>query len=507
MSALAEASQTSRSGWRSLLDRMHEPAFWAIQVGVILISALHVALEAGWIAGGSWDALSSAHHIPVILYLVPVTYAGLVYGWEGGVLTGVWAGLLASVNVVVFNLDDYEWVIEVGFAALVLGMGVVMALPVERERHQRQRAESAVARLEALNHMAILAATSRSPRDGVVAVLERLCELAGTEDAAFVLWRDDEDEPVLEISRLTGSPLLDVAKRPALEGEASHKLVEPLLAGELPLEAKVTTGGLTASLMAALDATKAVENHEELESFLAAVANQLMVQTEYTILQEREKERVVSYLKLVTRAQEEERRRLARDLHDGPAQQLALLVRKLEEVERGTSGNGAQQSAMEILDELRRLARDQRPTMLDDLGVVPALEWLVDDSNRRTDASVSLEVESSPVRLAPETEVILYRIAQEALHNAERHADADSIDVLISFDTESVRLSIRDNGKGFRVPDANDAYLAQGRLGLMGMYERAELADGSLQVESRIGAGTWINVNLPMSPATGITQG
>lgn len=119
-------------------------------------------LEAGWVELGPADTLSVAHHIPVILYLIPVAYAGLVYGREGGVLTGLWAGTLASINVVLFSLDDFEWVLEILFVALVVGIGIVTALPVERERVQRRRAEAAVRRLEALNDLAHVSMPARA---------------------------------------------------------------------------------------------------------------------------------------------------------------------------------------------------------------------------------------------------------------------------------------------------------------------------------------------------------
>ena len=213
---------------------------------------------------------------------------------------------------------------------------------------------------------------------------------------------------------------------------------------------------------------------------------------------EQEQAMLSTYVKLVTETQEEERRRLARDLHDGPAQNLAILVRSLEGQRGEEAGwvDGLHENASTILGDLRRVARDQRPTLLDDLGVVPALEWLTTDSESFSDAEMSVTVKGESRRLGAETEVALYRIGQEALRNAQEHAGATRIEILINFDNAHTDLSVSDSGKGFQVPRSPGEYLRSGRLGLMGMHERAQLVGGSLQIQSGPDSGTAVGVRI-----------
>ena len=110
------------------------------------------------------------------------------------------------------------------------------------------------------------------------------------------------------------------------------------------------------------------------------------------------------------------------------------------------------ENASGILGDLRRVARDQRPTLLDDLGIVAAFESLITDSESYSDAATSLVVEGDAERPGPETEVALYRIAQEALRNAQTHAGATRIEILIDFEDDHTDLTVSDNGKGFPVP-------------------------------------------------------
>jgi signal transduction histidine kinase len=454
-----------------------------IQAAVLLISLIHYAWEAGWLFGGPANGLTPAHHMPVVLYLIPVVFAGLTYGWEGGVLTGLWAGALASINIFSFSLHDFEWILEVTFVVLVIGIGIVMALPVERERRQRQRAEAAVGRLQLLNELANVTLQARTPLQAVNAALAHLVASTALDDAGFALWRDDGDAPIIAATHRSRSSLT-----PAIESRPTDEDIA--LAGftQVPVHAGGFEGRLVVGQV----------GDPELLSFLSAAANQLAVRVENALLLEQEKTMWASYVALVTEAQEEERRRLARDLHDGPAQQLAALIRTLDDRAGGTSAT-TKEDASRVLDELRRVARDQRPTLLDDLGIVPALEWLTSETRERTGMGVTLTVEGKLGRLDPDKEVALYRITQEALRNAELHARATAVEVVLRFLDGAVELDVRDEGTGFDVPDLPGGYLHAGRLGLMGMHERAQLVGGSLELRSAPGEGTVVRARIDLS--------
>lgn len=470
--------------------RIREPAFWRIQIAVALISAVHVALEAGDIPLGPWKDLPGVHHMPVILYLAPVAYAALIYGWEGGVLTGWWSAVLASVNLPLWHRTDFEWVLELVFVGTVVGMGVVMALPVERERQERQRAEAAAKRLAILNELTAAALPERRPGEVAAAVVSRLVGLMEFEDAGVMLWRRDQSVPLVALAHNRGSALAQI-----IEARVDPKATGTPTQTEtsLPLvEIAITTEGITGCLIVATEGEQSPGSIDP--GFLTTVGHQLAVRVENVMLHEQEQTMLSTYVSLVTQAQEEERRRLARDLHDGPAQRLAMLTRSLEGYTppSGSSDRDLHQDASEILGDLRRVARDQRPTLLDDLGLVPALEWLVSELQSRTELAASLTVEGTTRRLTPETEVAFYRIAQEAMRNAERHAQATSIAITVRFTDNDVALQVVDDGIGFTVPQSPGAYIPSKRLGLMGMHERAQLVGGSLDIQPTPGGGTTV---------------
>ena len=216
------------------------------------------------------------------------------------------------------------------------------------------------------------------------------------------------------------------------------------------------------------------------------------------------------YLGAVSRGQEEERARLARELHDGPVQALIALGQQAEMarrlLERGESGEAAallerlRRQGMETVDELRRLISALRPAYLEDLGFLPALEMLVRETDRRSDARVQFVREGIIHRCDPEVELAAYRIAQEALTNALQHAQAQTITVRVRCDEEGVVLTIEDDGVGFTLPPRPDLLTRKGHFGLVGMQERATRLGGRLTIDTAPGRGTRIVVHLPARP-------
>ena len=220
----------------------------------------------------------------------------------------------------------------------------------------------------------------------------------------------------------------------------------------------------------------------------------------------RAEETIRALLNDVITAQEEERRRIARELHDETAQTLTSLLvglRALEEsreIAQAREAAGAlRTSVTAALESVKRIARGLRPSILDDLGLEQALERLGVEMNRLHGFAVDLEVTGARLPRLPEaTEVALYRIAQEALTNAGKHAAAKSVSVIVHRNHVTVRLVIEDDGRGFDVAEA----LSGKQLGLVGMRERAHLVGGSMSVESSRGRGTTIGVNVPLAPAS-----
>jgi len=210
-------------------------------------------------------------------------------------------------------------------------------------------------------------------------------------------------------------------------------------------------------------------------------------------------------LNRVITAQEEERRRIARELHDETGQSLTALGLGLEAAIEEL-GSSPQQSvdrrleslahvASDAIEELDRLVLDLRPAQLDHLGLVATLRWYATRVNSQSELKTQLEVRGRAQRLQPEVETALFRIAQEALTNVLRHANAKQVEVVLSFESELLSLEVTDDGVGF---DAGATNAAPSSLGLIGMRERAHLVGGVLVVRSRPGEGTRVSVTVPL---------
>lgn len=216
------------------------------------------------------------------------------------------------------------------------------------------------------------------------------------------------------------------------------------------------------------------------------------------------------YIRSITRAQEDERRRLARELHDETIQNLIALDQRLQilamDLREADPSRALQVSELHrtvngTIEEVRRMTRALRPTYLEELGLSPALEMLARDAEREIGIPVSFHQEGQPRRLAPEAELALYRIVQQALSNIGRHAQAARAWVSLTFQPDRLTTVVRDDGRGFALPGRLSDLSAKGHFGLMGMKERAELAGGSLTLESAAGSGTVVRVDLPVEPA------
>lgn len=231
----------------------------------------------------------------------------------------------------------------------------------------------------------------------------------------------------------------------------------------------------------------------------------------YEEVQDKEKLRGQLLERSVT-AQEEERKRVARELHDETGQMLTALAAGLGGVEETIAQDPVTAKAqvaalktmtMRAIDGLRQFVSDLRPSVLDDMGLVPALRWLVQEFRERARFDADFQVTGTRERLSPQVETVLFRIAQEALNNATRHAHASHVRVRLAFNTEAVSLTIEDDGKGFVTEEVLGLKKERRAWGLLGMKERVSLVGGDLQVNSEPGRGTRLIVQVPLT----ITEG
>jgi len=217
------------------------------------------------------------------------------------------------------------------------------------------------------------------------------------------------------------------------------------------------------------------------------------------------------YLGAMTAGQEEERRRLARELHDDTVQALIALDQRAQLAlhaareatpaarERLTEVRGM---TSDLIDHVRRVIRAMRPIYLEDLGLLPALEMLARDVETDTNLKVSFNVTGAPRRLGTAEEIGLYRIAQESLNNARRHAAAQRITVEVIFEPERLLMRIVDDGRGFDVAVRIRERASEGHYGLMGLQERAELIGAQLDLVAAPGKGTAVVVRLALPART-----
>jgi signal transduction histidine kinase len=206
-------------------------------------------------------------------------------------------------------------------------------------------------------------------------------------------------------------------------------------------------------------------------------------------------------------AQEEERKRISRELHDQIAQILTGINFRLATLKTEAAVNtkglrdriaSAQRLVVKSVDIVHRFARDLRPTVLDDLGLVPALHSFVKEFSKRTRIHVSVTVCAAVEKLDGVSRTVLYRVAQEALTNVARHAGASRVDLSVQKIGRTISLKVADNGKSFQVERAFRAKKNR-RLGLLGMRERIEMVGGQFEVESAPGQGTTVHARIPAS--------
>jgi PAS domain S-box-containing protein len=222
--------------------------------------------------------------------------------------------------------------------------------------------------------------------------------------------------------------------------------------------------------------------------------------------EKQQRENVQSYIQQITMVQEEERKRISRDLHDDVSPDIIILIQKLDNLAATSRLKLAtvkerlqdlRAQAVTALEALRATAQGLRPRIIDDLGLVAAVEWVAEELEKDQKIKVAVEAKGMERPLSPEARIVLFRIAQEALNNVRKHSHATYVNIKIQGTEDAIIMTVSDNGQGFEVPDRAEEMVSDGRLGLMGMHERARLLDGNLEIKSVPGHGTELTVTLP----------
>ncbi len=297
-------------------------------------------------------------------------------------------------------------------------------------------------------------------------------------------------------------PLENIAPRnePEVEGMGTFIVGMPLSAQEQ----------VTGSLVLSMNVDANPFTRHDL-SLISTIASQLSMAVENAILYQEVQNREAlrgELLHQIVSAQENERQRIARELHDGPGQMLTALGLGLAAASDSITHNperGAQQLVKlktmntMVLHELQNLVVGLRPSVLDDLGLAPAMRGLIKEFETQMGVAIQFTVRGQPRRVQPELEIILFRITQEALTNVAKHAQAQVVNVELTLDCQEIQLLIQDDGCGFD-PDEilRTGSKTRSGWGLLGIKERVDLVEGHCQILSQPGSGTMIQINIPM---------
>ena len=315
-------------------------------------------------------------------------------------------------------------------------------------------------------------------------------------------------EKALAVCRHTDGTIIEFLLEEVLDRHKCQHYFSPVTMISLPLTVRRQVIG--SAVLCRRQATEKTNPSSDEFQLIVGIAQQLGLSIENARLYQeaQEREQVLGdLLHRVVGAQEAERQRIARELHDATGQSLtaiALGLRGVGNILKSDPSVAAEQIeelksfTTDALGELRQLISDLRPTQLDDLGLVPALEWYVQGFNRRYPIQTDFAVTGNRVRLSSEYETVLFRITQEALTNVAKHANASHATVRLVIQPTRISLSIQDDGRGFNLDDALRGDSSHTGWGLIGIQERASLIGGEYAIDSKPGHGTHIQVQVPL---------
>ena len=446
--------------------------FWGTQALVLLIAGSHGAVGLFF----PHELMDPIRFVPVSLFIVPVVYAALNFGLAGSMPTALWCFVLTLPNALLWH-PGTDWIAEIWQAGMVVAVGMLVGQRIDRERRSRAEADQ--------RELARRASEEKYRRlfdrtTDAILLLDQSGAIEEANDAAARLFRQD-------VAALRGRRV----------GDLADGALGPLVAGNTgTVPIAVRSDDRTTWINPVITVIPGSSGPERLMAVLHDITLQVERQGSFEYL-----------ARQTMSAREEERRRAARDLHDGPLQNLVILCRKLDGLALVAAPPAdrqlldARHLAEAIADELRRFSRDLRPSVLDDLGLGAALRSEVAAFSRRTGIASSYLEHGDAERLPGESELMLLRIAQEALHNVERHAAAGRLHVHLAFRPHGAVLTVADDGMGFDADGDAVQLLVRGKLGVVGMQERALLAGGQLTVRSGRGRGTVVRATIPTGTA------
>jgi len=521
-------------------------AFVALWIAHHYLPALHGFDSMLGLDRHTWDR---------VLALAAVAYTCVALGQRWGVAVLMLLSAAMLPRALYMSPHPVDAAVE---ATVVVAAGVAFCVWVKAQERQRQLLRLNMERLETAQQRLQAQVRATMEREKKLALLScfsaRLSttlDLEGILDTSLDMVRDtmqveiviifrlDRDARVLRVAAYRGvderfaAAIDEIAVGEGFNGRVAQS-GEPLVVDDSANDPRLTRSAVKEEKLVTQVSVPLVAQGKIVGTFCAAtrvrrtfsrddvelfsiIGNQIGIAMENSRLYEeqraiveREKEmheNLRHYVQQITKAQEEERLRIASELHDSTAQNLIAIVRKIEDyAERRrdmpmTESRflwSLEEEVKGVLEEIRHFSRILRPPMLDHLGLLPALEWLLEEMEANEGIRTRLAVEGEKRRLRPEVELTVFRITQEALRNAARHAHAEAVEVVVRFGHREVCVTVTDDGVGFDMPSSGSELLKRGKLGIAGMFERARLVGGSVEVTSRKGEGTGVSVRTPV---------
>lgn len=478
--------------YRRQVPGLKSPHLWIIIVLFVLLTISHfteLILQIPILREISLPAVLelSRHSLERLCYLLLILYAGWTLGLAGGAVMWLSSAGAMLVRVFLVSANFRDALLESGAGLIIGALGVTLMAAYGRNERQRRRLREAVKemKLARQNYEELFTNASDAiwvhDLAGNIALANKACEkLTGypVSELTHKNVREFLTSETLAIARQVKDRLL--------RGDATEHRHEQRLIKKDGSEAIMQ---LTTRLIVSDGRPQAFQN----------LARDI---TEERRLQDN----LQFYLRQVLQAQEEERKRLARELHDDASQQILLLTHGIDNLaskaetylpeELRNEAGKLYELSQQTYQGIKRYAQALRPSILDDLGLVAAIKWLAEEVRRLGGIEIQVQTDDLPP-LAPETQLVLFRIVQEAINNIHKHSGACEASITVRCQANEVLLTISDNGRGFELPRQLSDFSRRGKLGLTGMAERAQLVGGQLEVMSQVGKGTTLILKAP----------
>ena len=470
--------------YRGQVSGLRNPHLWIIIVLFVFLTISH--FTHGVFSMPAVLELSR-HSLERLLYLLLVLYAGWTLGIIGS--AAVWLSSAVAMLLRTFLISpDFRDALLESLACLVIGALAIMLMAAYRQNKQQQETLKKTVKdmkLARQNYEELFTNASDAiwihDVEGDITLANKACEKLTGYSVSELIGKNVREFLAPEALTLARQVRDRLVRGEAMEHRYEQRLI------------KKDGSGAIVQL-----ATRLIISDGKPQTF----QNMARDITEEGKL----RDNLQFYLRQVLQAQEEERKRLARELHDDTSQQILLLTHGVDNL----ASKAERYSPQELRSELGKLyelsqqtyqnikhyAQALRPGILDDLGLEPAIKWLAQEVHNLAGIEVQVKIGAIP-SLPPETQLVLFRIVQESINNVHRHSGASEASITVECQGAEIRVTISDNGKGFKLPRQLSEFAGQGKLGLTGMEERVQLIGGELEVSSQEGKGTTIIVKAP----------